>query len=398
RILIIIRITRSRGLGFKLFFISLLSLGKLHKTVMELQSACGGRVPISILRFTTPSHSSYRIGSSVQFGARLGRAGLGSLTNSGSKGVLRRFGLLSLKRDFGIRASSISKSNDAVGIDLKPSEKKGSVRADTDCLFYGDGAVGGNSGSVSFCGLNHQNVEEWRLVSANLKADSVPSFLWTLGPVVLISSIIVPHFFLDNAIDRLVRDVVLAEIVKGLSFETVFYIGLSIFLGITNRIQKPYMKHSSKWWGRITGPSFFSTVGSTAKVLQILVPILVIGFAWPNVGLPAAVAVIPYLAGWFAQVLFELNMSRPGSSCQPLVPIIFEVYRIYQLTHAAYFVEKLLFTLRKLPESPELMQKGRALVSMVLVFQMLAVVGFWALITYLMTLLPTTPVAGYHSY
>ncbi|CAN1315785.1 Mechanosensitive ion channel protein 1, mitochondrial, partial [Linum perenne] len=96
-----------KGLGFKIFFISLLSLGKLHKTVMELQSACGGRVPISILRFTTPSHSSYRIGSSVQFGARLGRAGLGSLTNSGSKGVLRRFGLLSLKRDFGVRASRV---------------------------------------------------------------------------------------------------------------------------------------------------------------------------------------------------------------------------------------------------------------------------------------------------
>ncbi|KAL7175513.1 hypothetical protein ACSBR2_029167 [Camellia fascicularis] len=67
----------------------------------------------------------------------------------------------------------------------------------------------GKSGSVSFHGLTHQLVEEGKLVSAPFK-ESTGSFLWILAPAALISSLVLPQFFLIAAIDAFAEDEILS--------------------------------------------------------------------------------------------------------------------------------------------------------------------------------------------
>lgn len=75
--------------------------------------------------------------------------------------------------------------------EIKQSDKSNYARAE---LFRG------KSGSISFNGLTHQLVEESKLVSAPFQEEK-GSFLWVLAPVVLISSLILPQFFLSGAIE-----------------------------------------------------------------------------------------------------------------------------------------------------------------------------------------------------
>lgn len=67
----------------------------------------------------------------------------------------------------------------------------------------------GKSGSVSFRGMSHQSVEESQLVSAPFKENS-GSLLWVLAPVALISSIVVPQFFIVSAIEDAFKNEVFA--------------------------------------------------------------------------------------------------------------------------------------------------------------------------------------------
>ena len=63
----------------------------------------------------------------------------------------------------------------------------------------------GKSGSVSFHGLTHQLVEEGKLVSSPFN-EGKGSFFWVLAPVALISSLILPQFFLGGAIEALLKE------------------------------------------------------------------------------------------------------------------------------------------------------------------------------------------------
>ena len=67
----------------------------------------------------------------------------------------------------------------------------------------------GKSGSVSFNGLTYHTVEEGKLESAPFK-ENTGSYLWVLAPVVFISSLVLPQFFLNTVIEVLVNDEILA--------------------------------------------------------------------------------------------------------------------------------------------------------------------------------------------
>lgn len=60
---------------------------------------------------------------------------------------------------------------------------------------------------------------------------------------------------------------------------------------------------------------------------KVFAPLFAVYVTWPVLGLPAMVAVAPFLVGCLAQFLFEARVDKQGSSCWPLVPIIFEVIR-----------------------------------------------------------------------
>lgn len=73
--------------------------------------------------------------------------------------------------------------------------------------------------------------------------------------------------------------------------------------------------------------------------------------------------------------------------------LIWQVYRLYQLTKASHFIERLMFTLKDLPASPELLERSGALFAMIVTFQVLGVVCLWSLMTFLLRLFPSRPVA-----
>ncbi|KAL6511684.1 hypothetical protein OROGR_021312 [Orobanche gracilis] len=180
---------------------------------------------------------------------------------------------------------------------------------------------------------------------------------------------------------------------SSISSEAIFYAGVAVFLLVTERVQKPYLEFSSKRWSLITGlrgylASAFFTMG-----LKVLAPIIAAYVMWPVLGFPALVSVAPFLTGCLAQYAFEKCLERNGSSCWPLLPIIFEIYRIYQLMRASYFMEKLLYGMRDASVSPAVIERGKALVFMTLVFRVLGVVCLWCLLTFLLRLFPSRPVA-----
>jgi hypothetical protein len=97
----------------------------------------------------------------------------------------------------------------------KQSDKSNYARAE---LFRG------KSGSVSFNGLTHQLVEESKLVSAPFQEEK-GSFLWVLAPVVLISSLILPQFFLSGIIEATFKNDTVAGR-SGFTTALMFNIGL----------------------------------------------------------------------------------------------------------------------------------------------------------------------------
>ncbi|KAJ0680835.1 hypothetical protein HanPI659440_Chr16g0628821 [Helianthus annuus] len=249
---------------------------------------------------------------------------------------------------------------------------------------------GGKSGSVSFVGLTHQMVEEGKLVSAPFQESR--SLLWVVAPIALISSVLIPQFFGILSTD-LIQDVVLTEIIYTVSSEVMFYIGLATFLLVTDRVQRPYLQYSAKRWSLITGLRGYLSSAFFVMGFKVLAPLLAAFVMWPLLGVAGVVSVGPYLTGCLVQFIFEKVLEKRQSSCWPLVPILFEVYRLYQLSKAMHFMEKLMFQMRGLPKSPELMEKSGALAAMIVTFEVLALVCIWSFLTFIQRLFPSRPVA-----
>ncbi|KAG7943822.1 hypothetical protein I3843_15G064500 [Carya illinoinensis] len=357
---------------------------------MELQSVCRG-LPTPKLGFSTYRLLSHQSVSANQGGLRDEKVPVRITSKShlmpGLKRVFKKSSVLGSERRVIICATKYN-----------PDEKlQFSGRENSDSGLAASGINGaepfrGKSGSISFYGLTHQSVEEGKLQSAPFNEEK-SSFLWALAPVALISSLILPQFFFSEAIEYFLGDVLFVELVTSLLFEVLFYIGISIFLLVTDRVQRPYLQFSPKRWGLITGLRGYLTSAFFTMGIKVIAPILAVAVNWPIIGLPSLIAVVPFLFGCLVQLAFEKFVDMSGSSCWPLVPIIFEVYRLYQLTKAAHFIEKLLLTLKGRPSSPELLERSGALFSMISTFQVLGIVCLWSLLTFLLRLFPSRPVA-----
>ena len=130
-----------------------------------------------------------------------------------------------------------------------------------------------------------------------------------------------------------------AEIVTSLLFEVLFYVGLAIFLRVTDSVQRPYMQFSSKRWGLITGLRGYLTCAFLTMGFKVIAPIFAVYVTWPMIGLRGLVAVFPFLIGCVAQLAFENHLDKRGSSCWPLVPIIFEVYDLLLIQMLPYVAQ-----------------------------------------------------------
>ncbi|XVF73667.1 hypothetical protein PTKIN_Ptkin13bG0001200 [Pterospermum kingtungense] len=348
---------------------------------MELQSVClGYHIPnLNFSNHRCFSHESNLKAPGNDITLRNGNIRIGDASNH---------------KDYRLRASNrgeivcASFSDPNSSLKLSGKEKSGVAIS----RFGGVEPFRGKSGSVSFHGLTHQLVEESKLMSAPFQEEK-GSLLWVLAPVAFISSLILPQFFFSNAIEAFLKDETLVEIVSSFSFEVMFYVGLGIFLSVTDHVQRPYLQFSAKRWGLITGLRGYLASAIFTMGLKVIAPLFGVYVTWPVLGFPALVAVAPFLVGCAAQFAFEMILDKRQSSCWPLVPIIFEVYRLYQLTRATQFIQNFMFLMKDSARTPEMIERGGALIGMVVTFQFLAVLCLWSLMTFLLRLFPSRSVA-----
>ena len=69
-----------------------------------------------------------------------------------------------------------------------------------------------------------------------------------------------------------------------------------------------------------------------------------------------------------------------------------QVYRLYQLTKAAHFIQRLMFAMKDVPVSPDLLDRSGAMVAMLVTFQVVGAVCLWSWLTLLLRLFPSRPV------
>ncbi|KAH9604556.1 hypothetical protein KSS87_018692 [Heliosperma pusillum] len=276
-------------------------------------------------------------------------------------------------------------------VKLRASSSNGSPRV-PEMRFSGVEPFRGKSGSVSFYGVTHQVIEESRLASSPYN-DGGGSLLWVLAPVVLMLSFALPQLYVANVVASFFRESLLAETAAALTSEAVLYVGVAMFLLITDRVQRPYLQFSSKRWSLITGLKGFLTTSFFAMGLKVVAPLVVTYVTWPFLGFQALILITPLLVGYLAQLALENFADKQDSSCWPIVPIIFEVYRLYQLARGVNFVDKLMFVMGGMEATPQVIDRSRALLAMTVTFEAVAVVCLWSLLTFLLRLFPSRPVA-----
>jgi len=121
---------------------------------------------------------------------------------SGLKWVIREPPVLGLNK-FQTLLVHASDSNLNGGLEVH-SNKSSTVLGST---FNGEEPFHGKSGSVSFCGLTHQSIEEGKSESAPF-GEKGGSFLWALAPTAFIASLILPQFFVDNVVEAFLNDTI----------------------------------------------------------------------------------------------------------------------------------------------------------------------------------------------
>ncbi|MED6122670.1 hypothetical protein PIB30_041927 [Stylosanthes scabra] len=250
----------------------------------------------------------------------------------------------------------------------------------------------GKPGCVSFYGITFQSVEEGKLESAPFQEEE-SSYSWLLAPVALISSLILPQFFVASVVETFFNDEILVDFMSSFLSDASFYIGVAIFLLVAHRVQRPYMDYSSKRWDLITGLRGYHYSAAFTMGLKIVAPLLLLLVTSSVIPMETVAAITPFLVGCVAQIAFERSLDKRRTSCWPLVPIIFELYRLYQLTRVANFVERLMLSTKELAElavTAEVLERSGALFAMMVTFQALAIMCIWSLMTFLLRLFPSS--------
>ncbi|KAJ3706071.1 hypothetical protein LUZ61_009776 [Rhynchospora tenuis] len=250
----------------------------------------------------------------------------------------------------------------------------------------------GKSGAVSFCGLSHEVFEKKQLVSSPLEdGKGKGSLLWMVGPAALIFSVLLPQLFLSSFVEAFLKNQLIAETISSLLSEVLFYTGVAAFLFVTDRVQRPYLEFSTKSWSLITGLNGYLYSSFFTMGFKVSVPLVLAYFVWPFIGFAGIIAVAPFLFGCLAQLWFEVQLQKNASSCWPVLPIIFEVYRLYQLNRGAHFIERLMFSLKE-SASPAMAERSSAFFAVLVVLQALGAACLWSLATFLLRLFPSRPV------
>lgn len=217
---------------------------------------------------------------------------------------------------------------------------------------------------------------------------------WILGPAVLVTSFIFPSLYLRRILCTIFEDSLLTDFLILFFTEALFYCGVAIFLLLIDRMRRPLASASADEKKGLA-PQLVHRISSVAAlVLSLTVPMVTMGLVWPWTGPAASAALAPYLVGITVQFAFEQYARYCKSPSMPVIPILFQVYRLHQLNRAAQLVTALSFTVRGAEVTPNNLAINSSLSTLLNVLQFLGVICIWSLSSILMRIFTSNPITA----
>ncbi|KDP31069.1 hypothetical protein JCGZ_11445 [Jatropha curcas] len=217
------------------------------------------------------------------------------------------------------------------------------------------------------------------------------SLLWFVGPAVLVASFIVPSLYLRRILSTVFEDSLLTDFLILFFTEALFYCGVAVFLLLIDLLRRPLEPESAENGWTTRAPQLGPRISSVAALaLSLIIPLVTMGLVWPWTGPAASATLAPYLVGIVVQFAFEQYAKYRKSPSWPVIPIIFQVYRLHQLNRAAQLVTALSFTVRGAEMTSHNMEISSSLGTLLNVLQFLGVICIWSLSSFLMKFYPST--------
>lgn len=255
-----------------------------------------------------------------------------------------------------------------------------------DSLYVYAEGFGGRPGFISFYNRPYRSDgESTRPVPKRKQSE----LLWFVGPAVLVVSFVFPSLYLRKILSAVFEDSLLTDFLILFFTEFLFYCGVAVFLLVVDHLRRPIVPvlgvpHENP------SPKLGQRISSVAVlVLSLIIPLVTMGFVWPWTGPAASATLAPYLVGIVVQFAFEQYAKRIKSPSLPVVPVIFQVYRLHQLNRAAQLVTALSFTVRGVEMTPHNLAINSSLGTLLNVLQFLGVICIWSLSSFLMRFTPS---------
>ncbi|KAL2936122.1 hypothetical protein RDABS01_019240 [Bienertia sinuspersici] len=177
--------------------------------------------------------------------------------------------------------------------------------------------------------------------------------------------------------------------------EALFYCGVAIFLLLIHSLWNPAKKvPGASNYGKLTAQMGHRISSVAILVLSLIVPMVTMGFVWPWTGPAASAALAPYLVGIVVQFAFEQYAKYIKSPSWPVIPVVFQVYRLHQLNRAAQLVTALSFTVRGAEMTAHNLAINNSLSTLLSVLQVLGLICIWSLSSFLMRFFPSTSLSA----
>lgn len=251
---------------------------------------------------------------------------------------------------------------------------------------------GGRPGLISFYNHPYKNEPEIVVSTTTTIPPNQTNIFWFVGPAVLVASFIFPSLYMRKILSTVFEDSLLTDFLILFFTEALFYCGVGVFLLIVDHLRRPTEPINAKN-RTIPPPQLVYRITSVAAlVLSLMIPMVTMGLVWPWTGPAASATLAPYLVGIVVQFAFEQYARYIKSPSWPLIPVIFQVYRLHQLNRAAQLVTALTLTVIRAESTPHNLAINGSLGMLLSVLQCLGVICIWSLSSFLMRFLPSATI------
>ncbi|CAK9330223.1 unnamed protein product [Citrullus colocynthis] len=279
--------------------------------------------------------------------------------------------------------SQCSEQGELEQVNQHPTDEDISLQNNSFLHYEG---TGGRPGFISF--YNHSK-EGNRIPLSSVQSNQY-KFLWFVGPAVLVASFIFPSLYLRKLLSNIFEDSLLTDFLILFFTEALFYCGVAVFLFLIDRSRRPTGPDTVKDSYQTLSNQFGQRISSVATLaLSLIIPMVTMGLVWPWTGPAASATLAPYLVGIVVQFAFEQYARRKKSPSWPVIPIVFQVYRLHQLNRAAQLVTALSFTIKGAEMTPNNLAINSSLGTLLNVLQCLGIICIWSLSSFLMRFFPS---------